>query len=157
VPVAVNTSGVLAGKTLIQITAGNGFTCALDITGKAYCWGDNSQGQLGNNSFSASSVPVAVNTSGVLAGVTLTQIDSGTNSTCAITATSAVYCWGQNGTGQLGNGTSGGPSTVPVKVIGLPTVTLPGPPTAVIATPGNTTATISWTPPSGLGSGTLTG
>jgi alpha-tubulin suppressor-like RCC1 family protein len=157
VPVAVTTSGVLAGKSLNDITAGNGFSCALDTTGKAYCWGDGSQGQLGDNSFSQSNVPVAVTATGVLAGVTLTQIDSGTNSTCAIDASSNVYCWGANGNGELGNGTSGGPSTVPVKVLGLPAVTPPGPPTAVTATPGDATATVSWTPPSSFGSGTLTG
>jgi alpha-tubulin suppressor-like RCC1 family protein len=155
VPVAVNTSGALAGKSLTQITTGNGFACALDTTGKAYCWGDNSQGQLGTNNFNSSLVPVAVFTGGVLNGVSLTQISSGTNSTCAMDASSNVYCWGQNGNGQLGNGTSGGPSTVAVKVIGLPTP--PGPPTGVTATPGDAKATISWTPPASLGSGTLTG
>jgi alpha-tubulin suppressor-like RCC1 family protein len=155
VPVAVNTSGVLAGKTLTEITTGNGFACALDTAGKAYCWGDSSQGQLGTGSFTSSPVPVAVSTAGVLAGVTLTQIDSGTNSTCAMDTNSNVYCWGANGNGELGNGTSGGPSTVPVMVIGLPT--LPGPPTGLTASTGSGQATISWTPPASFGSGTLTG
>jgi alpha-tubulin suppressor-like RCC1 family protein len=157
VPVAVVSSGALAGKTLTQITAGNGFACALDTAGKAYCWGDNSQGQLGINSTSPSTslVPVAVFTGGALNGVSLTQISSGTGTTCAMDAASNVYCWGVNGNGQVGNGTSGGPVLAPVKVVGLPT--LPGPPTGVTAAPGDKSATISWTAPASLGSGTLTG
>ncbi|MCL1876799.1 hypothetical protein FWF74_02090, partial [Candidatus Saccharibacteria bacterium] len=51
-----------------QISAGYDHTCALDSTGQAYCWGNNSYGKLGNNSYGNSSVPVAVNTSGVLNG-----------------------------------------------------------------------------------------
>ena len=65
---AVSTSGVLSGKILIQISAGVNFTCALDTTGPAYCWGLNSSGQLGNNSTTQSLVPVAVSTSGALPG-----------------------------------------------------------------------------------------
>jgi hypothetical protein len=157
VPVAVVASGVLAGKTLTQITAGNGFTCALDTAGKAYCWGDNSQGQLGLNSAtpSTSPVPAAVYTGGVLNGVSLTQISSGTSTTCAMDAAQNVYCWGVNGNGQVGNGTTGTPVLAAAKVVGLPT--LPGPPTGVTATSGDKSATISWTPPASLGSGTLTG
>jgi alpha-tubulin suppressor-like RCC1 family protein len=157
VPVAVVSSGVLAGKTLTQITAGNGFACALDTAGKAYCWGDNSSGQLGINSStpSTSPVPAAVYTGGVLNGVSLTQISSGTSTTCAMDAASNVYCWGVNGNGQVGNGTSGTPVLAPAKVVGLPTA--PGPPTGVTATPGDKSASISWTQPSNLGSGTLTG
>lgn len=165
VPVAVNTSGVLAGKTLTEITAGDGFTCALDSTGKAYCWGDASQGQLGTGSFTSSPVPVAVSTSGVLAGVTLTQIDSGTDSTCALDTTGQVYCWGQNGNGELGNGTSGGPSTVPVKVVGLPaagvlSITVPVTATLPSIAPGNTTSgqlgTVTVSDDRGVGSWTAT-
>jgi alpha-tubulin suppressor-like RCC1 family protein len=46
-------------------------------SGAAYCWGDNTYGELGNNSTMNSNVPVAVNTGGALAGVTLTQISAG--------------------------------------------------------------------------------
>ena len=76
-PVAVDTSGVLAGKTLTQITAGTLHACALDSTGAAYCWGDNVTGQLGDGTTTSTDVPVAVDTGGVLAGKTLTQISAG--------------------------------------------------------------------------------
>jgi alpha-tubulin suppressor-like RCC1 family protein len=115
VPVAVSTSGVLAGKALTQITAGNDLTCALDSTGLAYCWGDNPRGQLGNNSTTNSPVPVAVTTSGVLSGVTLTQISAGNAFACALGSTGAAYCWGYNASGQLGNSSTAS-SSVPVAV-----------------------------------------
>jgi len=115
VPVAVDASGALAGQTLTQISALDGFTCALDTAGDAYCWGINSDGQLGNNSTNGSSVPVAVDTSGALAGQTLTQISAGLEHTCALASTGRVYCWGLNDSGQLGNNTTND-SSVPVAV-----------------------------------------
>ena len=121
VPVAVSTSGVLKGKTLTQISAGNDFACALDSTGGAYCWGENDAGELGNGSTSSSLAPVAVSTSGVLKGKTLTQITAGDqysvgdNTACALDSTGATYCWGDNGSGELGDGSTTS-SSVPVAV-----------------------------------------
>jgi alpha-tubulin suppressor-like RCC1 family protein len=114
-PVAVDTSGVLAGKTLTQITAGYEHTCALDSTGTAYCWGLNAYGQLGDGSTTSSNVPVAVDISGVLAGQTLTQITVGVVNTCALDSAGDAYCWGWNAFGQLGDGTTTS-SSVPVAV-----------------------------------------
>ena len=60
IPAAVNTTGVLAGKTIKQISAGSMHTCAIASDDKAYCWGDGYPGQLGNGSTVNSSVPVHV-------------------------------------------------------------------------------------------------
>ena len=119
VPVAVDTSGVLAGKTLTQISTGADSACALDSSGAAYCWGDNGSGELGDGNFTGSDSPVAVDTSGVLAGKTLTQISGGGGFTCALDSTGAAYCWGDNNVGQLGDGTEGPitGSDVPVAVL----------------------------------------
>jgi alpha-tubulin suppressor-like RCC1 family protein len=152
VPERVVTSGVLAGKTLTQIAAGNVSTCALDSAGAAYCWGINEDGELGDGSINSSpvTVPVAVDTSGVLAGKTLTQISVNYGPACALDSAGAAYCWGENEGGELGDGSSALNSDVPV---------LAGPqaPTGVTAAPGNTTATVSWTQPGSLDGGTLTG
>ncbi|MET0980356.1 MAG: hypothetical protein ABWX90_03810 [Candidatus Saccharimonadales bacterium] len=113
VPVAVSTAGVLAGKTVTAIAAGNSSTCAI-ADGAAYCWGNNTNGQLGNNSTTQSTVPVAVSTAGVLAGKTVTAIDVKLSHTCAI-ADGAAFCWGFNSAGQLGNNTIT-ESTSPVAV-----------------------------------------
>ena len=113
VPVAVHTAGVLAGKTLTAISTGERHSCAV-ADGKAYCWGNNYSGQLGNNSTTDSRVPAAVNTSGVLAGKTITAIAAGDFHTCAV-ADGKAYCWGNNYSGRLGNN-SATDSSVPVAV-----------------------------------------
>src|SRR5216683_2745702 len=93
-PVAVDTRGVLARKTLIQISVGTIHACAVDRAGAAYCWGGNASGQLGHPAAGDSAVPVAVATRGVLAGKALTQISAGYHQTCALDTAGAAYCWG---------------------------------------------------------------
>ena len=115
VPVAVSTTGVLAGKTIKQISVGNSYTCAIASDNKAYCWGNGSSGKLGNNSTTNSSVPVAVSTTGVLAGKTIKQISAGLSHTCAIASDDKAYCWGGGTGGRLGNGSTAD-SKVPVAV-----------------------------------------
>ena len=150
---AVAVTATSTGLPLAEITAGTSFACAVDVAGAAWCWGLGTPGdQLGNNLNASSSTPVAVTATGVLAGATLFQISSGQLATCAQDTTQSFYCWGTNANGQLGNASTTS-SDVPVAVQAI----VPGAPTAVTATPGNTTATIAWTAPASLGTGTLTG
>jgi hypothetical protein len=60
--------------------------CALDSGGAAYCWADDAEGEIGDEDTSEeqSGVPEAVDTSGVLAGKTLTQITAADQTTCAV-------------------------------------------------------------------------
>jgi len=116
VPVAVSNSGVLSGKTISKITAGIYTTCAIASDNKPYCWGYGGYGGLGNNSTSNSSTPVAVSTTGVLNGKSLTQI-SNAHHQCAIASDNNAYCWGNNTHGQVGDGTSGTHRQVPIKVL----------------------------------------
>lgn len=76
VPVAADTTGVLDGLTVAQISAANQSTCVV-AGGAAYCWGYNSSGQLGNGTTTDSNVPVAVDTSDVIDGKTVYQISAG--------------------------------------------------------------------------------
>jgi len=62
IPVAVQTP---AGVSFQSITVGYAHTCALTSEGKAYCWGYGDSGQLGNNSTTNSSIPLAVSSVGV--------------------------------------------------------------------------------------------
>jgi alpha-tubulin suppressor-like RCC1 family protein len=102
VPMSVLSTGVLEGKTFTQITSGTSHACAV-ASGAAYCWGNNQSGQLGNNTRSTSVIPVAVTATGVLASKVITAISAGNSGSCAI-ASGAAFCWGDNSSGQLGNG-----------------------------------------------------
>jgi alpha-tubulin suppressor-like RCC1 family protein len=151
VPLPVDTGGVLAGKTLTQISAGDGFSaCALDDAGAAYCWGYNHDGELGDHSSGQSDVPVAVYTSGALAGKTLTQISVSGQDVCSLDAAGAIYCWGYNGDGELGNNHTGTSRHIPV-------LTGPHAPYHVTAAASNTAAKVSWKRPARLDGGTITG
>lgn len=115
VPVAVFTSGELNGKLIIKIAAGVNHTVALASDGTVYTWGLNGAGQLGNGNFNDYNVPVAVNTSGVLNGKSISQIAAGGYFTLALSSDNQIYSWGSNGSGQLGNGNNNN-SNVPVAV-----------------------------------------
>src|SRR5665648_62146 len=116
VPVAVNTTGVLSGKTIKAITAGAAHICAIASDNQVYCWGLNYAGSLGNNSDSQSSIPVAVYAAGVLNGKTIKSVVADHYTTCVITFDSGAYCWGYNYYGGLGNNSTTN-SFIPVTVI----------------------------------------
>jgi len=78
--------------------------------GAAYCWGDNSSGQLGNGTKTKSTTPVAV-----AGGLTFATVSAGQYFACGVTTAGAAYCWGNNSSGQLGNGIVTNSST-PVRV-----------------------------------------
>lgn len=96
-PVAVTVSGSVSA-----IAVGGYHTCALTSTGGMQCWGRNSSGQLGDGTNSSRSLPVAVD--GLSSGVT--RIAAGGDHTCALAAGSVMKCWGENGRGQVGDGTT---------------------------------------------------
>ena len=103
-PVAVYDGGVLANKTITGIGTGDGHSCAIS-DGAAYCWGIGSNGRLGTGNQSSAIAPVAVDTSAssALQGKIVSQLAIGSGHSCSL-AEGAVYCWGANVYGQLGNG-----------------------------------------------------
>lgn len=116
-------SGVTGFKDL---TGGSFHTCGLGNTGAAYCWGFNEFGQLGNNSIDPSFTAVAVNLPNGVTG--FARIVAGDDHTCALTSAGAAYCWGKNGSGQLGNNSQADSFTpvavsFPVGVTGFANIT----------------------------------
>ena len=97
-----------------SVAAGDLFTCA--IVGDAQrvvCWGQNSDGQLGDGTTTNQNVPVFVQ------GLrNVAQIGAGARHACARLDNGRVKCWGDNSFGQLGNGTMADSHT-PVGVIGV--------------------------------------
>lgn len=101
------TSAVLvqgaSGLTFVQVAAGTDHTCGLVAGGLAYCWGENSLGQLGDGTTTQRSLPTIV---AAPPGVTFTQLTAGDRHTCAVASNSRAYCWGYNQSGRLGDGTT---------------------------------------------------
>jgi alpha-tubulin suppressor-like RCC1 family protein len=85
-----------------EITVGNDHVCGLSLSQAAYCWGDNSKGQLGDNGTADSTSPVAPKS----LGANLASLTTGRSHTCAATASGDTQCWGNNGYGQVGDGTT---------------------------------------------------
>jgi alpha-tubulin suppressor-like RCC1 family protein len=112
VPVAVTG---LSGKTITAVAGGGTHSIALASDGTVYTWGFNFYGQLGNGNNTNSNVAVAVTG---LSGKTITAIAGGLNHSIALATDGTVYTWGDNFSGQLGNGTNNA-SNVPVAVTGL--------------------------------------
>jgi alpha-tubulin suppressor-like RCC1 family protein len=109
VPVPVTATGILAGKTVVAVAAGDYHSLALCSDGTLAAWGRNINGQLGNNSTASASVPVVVNTaSGVSAlyGKRVVGVAAGQGYSMALCSDGTVAAWGGNAIGQLGDGTS---------------------------------------------------
>jgi alpha-tubulin suppressor-like RCC1 family protein len=88
------------GITALAISAGASHTCAIVSDRSVRCWGDNYFGQLGNDA-AGQGGPTAVTVNGVDGA---TGIGGTYNTTCAVTASGSVECWGKGDTGQLGGG-----------------------------------------------------
>jgi alpha-tubulin suppressor-like RCC1 family protein len=96
----------------IQVVAGDVHACALLADHTVHCWGDNTHGQYGNGTTSGGGpTPVQVpNLSNV------TSIAASGYGACALMSDSTVQCWGDNGVGQMGNGTESSPQLTPTSV-----------------------------------------
>jgi alpha-tubulin suppressor-like RCC1 family protein len=103
---------ITTGKDVEFQPVGNGFACGLTTGGAAYCWGNNSHGELGDSGSSSHSAPVPV-----ARGLTFAALSAGQQHVCGVTTSGAAYCWGNGTSGQLGNG-SASASNVPVPVSG---------------------------------------
>lgn len=91
------------GASASALTAGGLHTCAITGTGAAKCWGDNSNGQLGDGTTLQRLTPVAVY--GLASNIG--GISAGGHHTCAVRASNGrTFCWGLNNNGQLGDGTT---------------------------------------------------
>ncbi|MCA9327959.1 hypothetical protein KDA14_05510, partial [Candidatus Saccharibacteria bacterium] len=123
VPVKVDVSGVLANKEIIDVSAGESFTCALTSDGKVACWGAGDYGRLGNKSEDDTSTPKLIDMGQGSAlegkkGIKLARAAMAT--TCVLAVSSAAfadgpdkgnpYCWGVG----IGNGTIPGPGRITV-------------------------------------------
>ena len=93
-------------KSLKNVVAGEYHDCTITSQGVPWCWGYHSSGQLGNadGTFANQDKPVAVDTSTITSIKSLRFVANGSKSSCVITGTGVLWCWGDDGSAQLGNG-----------------------------------------------------
>lgn len=92
------TSSVSSGA--VALVAGVSYTCSLHSSGATYCWGRNDHGKLGIGAFGgAKNTPTAV-----ASASSWSSVSSGGSHSCGITDSGALYCWGSNLRGGLGDG-----------------------------------------------------
>ncbi len=97
-----------SGDEWADIALGDSHSCALSTNNSIFCWGKNDQGQLGFGNISASSAiiwePDNVSEQWDLSIAHPIAIDAGLEHTCALLDNGSVFCWGNNGKGELGRG-----------------------------------------------------
>jgi alpha-tubulin suppressor-like RCC1 family protein len=94
---------VLGGHTFTQISAAYEHTCAVKMSGEAWCWGANRWGQLGIDV----DVGRKARPTKVVGGLVFAQISAGgrqqRGTTCAVTTDNRAYCWGNGNLGERGD------------------------------------------------------
>lgn len=110
-------TGGAGGSCAVEVVAGGDHTCARKADNTLWCWGSNTQGQVGDGTtVKTKPSPVYVSTLGnSVGGVTAGQWHA-----CARKGDGTLWCWGRGAYGQLGNGTTS-PTTSPVQVTSLGT------------------------------------
>jgi alpha-tubulin suppressor-like RCC1 family protein len=103
-------SKVVGNLSFASLSLGGGHTCGTSLDKRGFCWGTNTNGQLGNGATTHSSTPLEVS-----GGNQWASISAGLAHSCGLTVGGSIYCWGLNDYGQLGNGSTQ-ESLVPVAV-----------------------------------------
>ena len=107
--------------TVEKVADSGGFThhnCAIMTNGSLYCWGMNSNGELGINSTTDQNTPQLVNLG---PGVKAVDVSVGAAFTCAVTDAGALMCWGSNVYGKLGIGNTSSANYLTPQTVNLPT------------------------------------
>ena len=98
---------VYGNHKFARIALGALHACGITGDGTAYCWGKNGEGEVGIDSMNPGGADYQIRVpTPVLGNHTFTDIVSGWYHTCGLVADGTTYCWGSNGYGMLGNGTT---------------------------------------------------
>jgi alpha-tubulin suppressor-like RCC1 family protein len=91
---------VAGGVSFVSVSAGAlAHSCGLTAEGVAYCWGNNTEGELGNGTNDDQLTPGPV-----VGDLRFAMVSAGFGYTCGVTITGDAYCWGFNASGRLGTG-----------------------------------------------------
>jgi alpha-tubulin suppressor-like RCC1 family protein len=100
-PFPVKTDLVDPDLTFVSIVAGAAHACALTQEGVAYCWGDNSSGQLGALASNGQKPANSSTPLKVWGNVKFTSLATRYNTTCGLDPDGNAWCWGSNDKGQI--------------------------------------------------------
>ena len=117
-PCNTNPVPVVGGLAFARLDAGGAHTCGILTNGLAYCWGRNNYGQLGDGSLASRSFPAPVFGGFQFSGISAGGAFNGGYHTCGILTSGQTFCWGNNGSGQLGIGTTSQSQPTPTVVSG---------------------------------------
>jgi alpha-tubulin suppressor-like RCC1 family protein len=93
---------VVGNHSFVSLSTGWHHTCAAASTGAGYCWGFNEFGQIGDATLTMRLTPTRIAAEEAIGFI---RVTAGHEHSCGLTSRGAVYCWGRNGWGQLGDGT----------------------------------------------------
>ncbi len=79
-----------------DVSAGMKHTCAIDVNQDAWCWGNNTEGELGLATYNDRKDPGVPVPHAVVGGHKWLSIHAAFGSTCGLTTRHEVYCWGKN-------------------------------------------------------------
>ena len=97
---------LLPGETIIQVSLGNSHSAALTSSGRLFTWGNNGDGQLGDGTYSNRTTPTEITSQFSLStGDKIISVSLGHYHSAALTSSGRLFTWGNNGDGQLGDGT----------------------------------------------------
>ena len=96
-PAASVAAAAVAPLVFRAVSAGDTHTCGVTKDNRAWCWGDNFSGQLGDGTTINRVLPTPV-----AGGLSFRSVTAGRAHSCGITTDSRAYCWGSNNDGQLG-------------------------------------------------------
>ena len=94
------------------VSAGREHTCAIRSVGKLYCWGDDFDGQVGNGA----TIGDVISPKQITLATDWKSVSAGYSHTCAIRSVGKLYCWGNDGGGQVGNGATIGDVISPKQI-----------------------------------------
>lgn len=104
---------VPGNREFTKVSAGGSHTCGVTVSSVVYCWGDNSDGQLGDGTTTSRSIPAPV-----YGRPKFKQVSAAGTHTCALTIDDRAFCWGKNNVGQLGDATVAVRRLIPRAVVG---------------------------------------
>lgn len=114
---------VVGGLTFSSVSAGIIQTCGVTVDQQAYCWGNDSFGQLGvspstlSSRCAASTLACSVVPIRVIGWRRFVSVQTGLgNHSCGVTTDANIYCWGLGQSGQLGFGGLVGATSQPLRV-----------------------------------------